>query len=58
VDLPAPFGPSNPNIPGGISREIPRSARTPPGYVLVKFWIESKGQLLQKAFALAFRRDK
>jgi len=31
VDLPAPFGPSNPNIPGGTSRLTSRSARTPRG---------------------------
>jgi hypothetical protein len=30
VDLPAPFGPSNPNIPGEISSETPHNARTPP----------------------------
>lgn len=31
VDLPAPFGPSNPNIPVGIVRETSRSARAPFG---------------------------
>ena len=30
VDLPAPFGPSRPNMPGGISSETPFSALTPP----------------------------
>jgi hypothetical protein len=30
VDLLAPFGPSKPNIPGEISSETPRNARTPP----------------------------
>jgi hypothetical protein len=34
VDLPAPFGPSRPNIPFGTSSETPSSARTPLGYVL------------------------
>ena len=31
VDLPAPFGPSNPNMPGGTSSETESSARVPFG---------------------------
>ncbi len=34
VDLPAPFGPSRPNIPAGISSETLLRARTPLAYVL------------------------
>src|SRR5580704_18574116 len=41
VDLPAPFGPISPNMPGGISSETPRRARTPPGYVLARLRMES-----------------
>jgi hypothetical protein len=32
VDLPAPLGPNNPNIPVPISTETPRNAATGPGY--------------------------
>src|ERR1700730_14115 len=46
VDFPAPFGPSSPNIPGGISSEMPRKARTPPEYVFVRSRIESKVAVL------------
>ena len=31
VDLPAPFGPSRPNMPGGIASETSSSARVPFG---------------------------
>src|SRR5205085_2330057 len=41
VDLPAPFGPSRPNIPGGISSETLRNARTPFAYVFESSLIES-----------------
>src|SRR4051812_23182222 len=34
VDLPAPFGPSSPNIPGGIVNDTLFSARVPFSYVL------------------------
>src|SRR4051812_50011822 len=34
VDLPAPFGPSRPNMPVGIVSETSCSALTPFGYVL------------------------
>src|SRR6476620_10890993 len=34
VDLPAPFGPSSPNMPVGIVSETSCSALTPLGYVL------------------------
>jgi hypothetical protein len=38
VDLPAPFGPSKPNTsPGTTSKLIPRTASTPPAYVLARF---------------------
>src|SRR5438093_7991552 len=33
VDLPAPLGPSRPNIPGGIDSDTSSSARVPFGYV-------------------------
>jgi hypothetical protein len=29
LDLPAPFGPSSPNMPAGIVNDTSRSARTP-----------------------------
>src|SRR5687768_1188461 len=41
VDLPAPLRPSNPNIPGGTSREIPFNARVPFGYVFESPEMES-----------------
>src|SRR6266700_1283490 len=41
VDLPAPFGPSNPYIPGGMVRETLSKARTPLGYDLDKPSIRS-----------------
>ena len=38
VDFPAPFGPSSPNTsPGATSKSMPRTASTPPAYVLVRF---------------------
>ena len=33
VDLPAPFGPSRPNMPGAMASETSSSARVPFGYV-------------------------
>jgi hypothetical protein len=33
VLLPAPLGPSRPNIPVGISRSTPLSAQTGPGWI-------------------------
>ena len=41
VDLPAPFGPSNPNMPSGIVSETSFSARTPFEYVFDRFCIWS-----------------
>src|SRR5687768_847115 len=41
VDLPAPFGPSSPNMPGGTSRFTESSARVPFGYVCERFSILS-----------------
>jgi len=38
VDLPAPFGPSSPKIvPASTAKPSPSSARTPPGYVFLRF---------------------
>src|SRR5262245_41453329 len=41
VDLPAPFGPSSPNMPGGTSRFTDSRARVPFGYVCERFSILS-----------------
>src|SRR5690349_12918447 len=41
VDLPAPFGPSRPNMPGGTSRVIPWRAVTGPGYTFTRSRIVS-----------------
>src|SRR5262245_15455703 len=40
VDLPAPFGPSKPNMPAGMSRDTSFSARTPFEYVLERCAME------------------
>src|SRR5690606_42111905 len=39
VDLPAPLGPSRPNMPVGMSRLMPLSACTPLAYVFERSWI-------------------
>src|SRR6185437_7510999 len=47
VDLPAPFGPSNPkSSPEATIRSIPLtpSIGTLPGYVLLSFWILTMGE--------------
>ena len=40
VDFPAPFGPSNPNMPAGMSSETSCSARTPLEYVFERLEID------------------
>ena len=44
VDLPAPFGPSRPNMPRGTSRVTDSSARVPFGYTCVRWSIVSIGR--------------
>src|SRR5450830_674317 len=46
-DLPAPFGPSKPNIPLGISRLTSLMALTPLAYVLFSCLIDSMCSTLQ-----------
>src|SRR5919197_6230222 len=41
VDLPAPLGPSNPNMPCGMASETSSSARVPFVYVLERFSMRS-----------------
>src|SRR5882757_4948421 len=45
VDLPAPFGPRRPYIPGGIVKETLSNARTPLGYALDRPSIRSSMKL-------------
>src|SRR5688572_7149076 len=45
VDLPAPFGPSKPNIPWPMSSDTPCSAVTGPGYTFTRLRIESIADL-------------
>src|SRR5262245_48088631 len=48
VDLPAPLGPSRPNIPGGTSRLTPCSAVTGPGYTFTRSRMVSMRSLLAR----------
>src|SRR5690349_20567884 len=54
-DLPAPFGPSSPNMPAGTSSETSSKARTPLAYVFDKLRIASMSSL--RSFIYGWRYD-